>query len=58
MGESRTGNRDLEQKKEIIEILADSDLYLELDLTERCKLLHFIAAEYFSSSSKETQHTL
>ncbi len=55
MGESLKDNNNLEQKKEIIEILTDSDLYLELDLAERCKLLHFIAAVYFSSSSKKAQ---
>lgn len=44
--------RALEQEKEIVNILIDSDLYLDMELTERKNLLHFIESAYFSSPAK------
>jgi hypothetical protein len=41
-----------EQQKEIVNILIDSDLYLDMDLAERKRLLRFIEASYFCSAAK------
>ncbi len=38
-----------EQEREIISILIDNSLYLELDLTERYRLLRFLASSFFAS---------
>lgn len=40
------------QEKEIVNILIDSDLYLDMELAERKNLLHFIETAYFSCSAK------
>lgn len=42
-----------ELEKEIIDILIESGLYLELELRERLKLLHFIVASYFKDASRQ-----
>jgi hypothetical protein len=39
-------------EKEIINILIESVLYLDLDLVERYRLLHFIEASYFARMPK------
>lgn len=41
-----------EKDKEIINILIDSDLYLDMDLPERYSLLRFLAASYFQPPAK------
>ena len=41
-----------EREKEIINILIDSGLYLDMELRERFKLLHFIVASYFKDASR------
>ncbi len=45
-------NSTPEQEKEIVSILIDSSLYLDLDLAERFRLLHFIVTSYFNASDK------
>ena len=52
MNEAGTAGRIQEREKEIVNILIDSDLYLEMDIRERKKLLLFIEAAYFNSSAK------
>ena len=52
MNEIGTAERVREREKEIVNILIDSDLYLEMDLAERKKLLLFIEAAYFNPASK------
>ncbi len=52
MNESPTDNLTHEQEKEIVNILIDSSLYLDMDLAERYRLLHFIVASYFESSAE------
>ena len=39
---------DQEQENEINNILIDSSLYLEMSITERQKLLHYIVSSYFN----------
>ena len=41
-----------EQEREVINILIDSGLYLDMELVERFKLLHFIVASYFKDASR------
>ena len=52
MNQTGTAGRVQEQEKEIVKILIDSDLYLDMDLIERKRLLHFIVASYFSKAAK------
>jgi hypothetical protein len=52
MNESLTSRSTLEQEKEIINILIDSSLYLDMDLVERYRLLHFIVSSYFRYTVK------
>jgi hypothetical protein len=52
MKETETTERTQEQDKEIVNILIDSDLYLDMELAERKNLLHFIETAYFSCSAK------
>lgn len=51
MDDSPTVNLTHEQEKELVNILIDSSLYLDMDLAERYRLLHFIVASYFESSA-------
>lgn len=51
MNESPAYSLTHEQEKEIIDILIDSSLYLDMELAERYRLLHFIVASYFKSSA-------
>jgi hypothetical protein len=48
-----SNNKNQEQEKEIVSILIDSALYLDMDLAERCRLLHFIEESYFESAGKQ-----
>ena len=52
MASTLTTGSITEQEKEIVGILIDSSLYLDMDLKERCGLLHFIVASYFYPSAK------
>jgi hypothetical protein len=52
MKEIETTERTQEQDKEIVNILIDSDLYLDMELAERKNLLHFIETAYFSCPAK------
>ena len=52
MKSSATIGNITEQEKEIISILIDSSLYLDMDLAERYRLLHFIVSSYFKYSGK------
>jgi hypothetical protein len=47
-----TTERVQEQEKEIVNILIDSDLYLDMDLAERKRLLRFIETSYFCAAAK------
>jgi hypothetical protein len=47
-----TNSHSLEEDKEIVDILIDSDLYLDLDIRERFRLIRFLAARYFYCSSR------
>ncbi len=40
-----------ELEKEIVSILINSDLYLDMELAERYRLIHFLEASYFASSA-------
>ncbi len=51
MNEPLTINSIHELEKEIVSILINSDLYLDMDLAERYRLIHFIQASYFASSA-------
>ncbi len=51
MNEPLTISNIHELEKEIVGILINSDLYLDMDVAERYRLIHFIEASYFSSSS-------
>ena len=44
-----------EQKKEIINILIGSSLYLDMSQTDRQKLIHYLVASYFKSSARWEQ---
>ena len=52
MKEIETTGPTQEQDKEIVNILIDSDLYLDMELAERKNLLHFIETAYFSCPAK------
>jgi hypothetical protein len=52
MIETGTAGRFQEQAKEIVKTLIDSDLYLDMDLAERNRLLHYIMAAYFSAVAR------
>lgn len=52
MKETGTARRAQEKEKEIVNILIDSDLYLDMKLTERKNLLYFIETAYFNSPAK------
>ncbi len=48
MNEHEITNVTREQKKEIVNILIDSSLYLDMSQTDRQKLLHYLVASYFN----------
>jgi len=48
----QNSNSVREREKEIVDILLDSDLYLDMDLAERSRLVHFIILSYFRSSAR------
>jgi hypothetical protein len=52
VNEALRSHIDREQEKEIINILIESGLYLDLELRERFRLLHFIVASYFEDASR------
>ncbi len=52
MNEMRTTGCIREKEKEIVNILIDSDLYLDMDLAERYRLLHYIVDSYFDAAVK------
>ena len=41
-----------EEDQEIVDILIDSDLYLDMELPERLRLVRYLAACYYHCSSK------
>jgi hypothetical protein len=47
MNESSENNGSREEEKELVNILIDSDLYLDMNLVERYRLLHFLMASYY-----------
>lgn len=49
MADILTCNTFHEQEREIVNILIDSDLYLDMDLAERFKLIHHIVRSFFES---------
>ena len=42
-----------EKEKELVDILIDSDLYLDLKLVERYTLLHFLMASYYECPAEK-----
>jgi hypothetical protein len=52
MSERQKADITPEQEKELINILIDSNLYLEMDLDERRDLLNFLAKSYSLSPFK------
>jgi hypothetical protein len=52
MSEALLSGSIQDQEKELINILIDSDLYLDLDLTERQKLLQHLVASCCRESAK------
>ncbi len=55
MNEPLTVNSIHELEREIVSILINSDLYLDMDLAERYRLIHFIQASYFASSVADSR---
>lgn len=52
MKQPQTAGQTQDREKEIVNILIDSDLYLDMELAERKNLLHFIETAYFNSPAK------
>jgi hypothetical protein len=52
MDESLKCSAFQEQDREIVNILIDSDLYFDMDLPERLKLLHHIERFFFGSTAE------
>jgi hypothetical protein len=52
MAERLTQSSYHEQEKEVLTILIDSDLYLDLELEERQRLLQHIVTSFFESPAK------
>jgi hypothetical protein len=48
VGTLRAINNVREQEKELVNILIDSVYYLDLDLAERYRLLHFLMDSYLN----------
>ena len=46
MDESQTYIKLHEQEREIVTILIDSDLYLDMDLAERLRLIHHLLTSF------------
>jgi hypothetical protein len=47
MNESPENSGSREEEKELVNILIDSDLYLDMNLVERYRLLHFLMVAYY-----------
>jgi hypothetical protein len=52
MAERQTYSTFHEQEREIVTILIDSDLYLDMELEERHRLLQHIVTSFFESPAK------
>jgi hypothetical protein len=52
MSNLTTNSFSLEEDRELVDILIDSDLYFDMDLRERFSLIRFLAARYYYCSSK------
>ncbi len=46
MDETLAKGNHYEEDKELVDILIDSDLYLDMELEERLKLIRFLAANF------------
>ncbi len=55
MGYYRPKSVSRDQKKELVNILIDSGHYLDMDLAERNRLLHFLMDSYLNSRVDEGQ---
>jgi len=53
MNESPENSGSREEEKELVNILIDSDLYLDMNLVERYRLLHFLMASYYQRHSTD-----
>lgn len=47
MNESSENSGSREEEKELVNILIDSDLYLDMNLVERYRLFHFLMVSYY-----------
>jgi len=47
MNESSANGGPQEDEKELVNILIDSDLYLDMNLIDRHRLLHFLMVSYY-----------
>jgi hypothetical protein len=47
MNESLASGGSREEEKEIVNILIDSDLYLDMNFIKRYRLLHFLMVSYY-----------
>jgi hypothetical protein len=52
MAETLTYSELHEREREIVNILIDSDFYLDMDLDERLRLLHHIVKSFVESPAK------
>ena len=53
MNESPENSGIREEERELVNILIDSDLYLDMNLAERYRLLHFLMASYYQRHSTD-----
>jgi hypothetical protein len=53
MNESSEDSGSREEEKDLVNILIDSDLYLDMNLVERYRLLHFLMASYYQRHSTD-----
>jgi hypothetical protein len=53
MNESLANSGSQEEEKELVNILIDSSLYLDMNLVERYRLLHFLMASYYQRHSTD-----
>jgi hypothetical protein len=55
MNESAENSGSREEEKELVNILIDSDLYLDMNLVERYRLFHFLMVSYYQRHSADKE---
>jgi hypothetical protein len=55
MNESAENSGSREEEKELVNILIDSDLYLDMNLAERYRLFHFLMVSYYQRHSADKE---